>query len=134
MAGLLIGGIDTHTWETGSVTLPIGGNNFRFAARPSLGGWVVAGESVTRAHDARGELLTVELVLGALLLVVTFAGSFIVGLRAWPRSSRSAGARPSSPPTPATSCAPRSASSRPRSTWPSGGHGTRPSTGSHSSA
>ena len=74
--------LPTHTWQTGSVDLPVGGNSFRFAARPSDGGWLVAGESITRAHDAHGELLVVELVFGALLLLVTFTGSFIVGLRA----------------------------------------------------
>jgi signal transduction histidine kinase len=42
----------------------------------------VAGETVGRVSDARGELLIAEVVLGALLLLVTFAGSFVVGLRA----------------------------------------------------
>ena len=42
----------------------------------------MAGESVARVHDARGELLVVEAALGALLLLVTFTGSFVVGLRA----------------------------------------------------
>jgi signal transduction histidine kinase len=72
----------THAWRTGAVTLPTGGVSFRYAAVPSQGGWLVAGESVARAHDARGDLWAVELALGALLLVVTFVGSFIVGLRA----------------------------------------------------
>ena len=49
---------------------------------PTAGGWLVAGESVARVHDARGELLVVEVALGALLLLVTFTGSFVVGLRA----------------------------------------------------
>jgi len=74
--------LPTHTWEQGAVTLPAAGTSFRFAAVPSGDGWLVAGESAARAHDARGELLAVELVLGALLLLVTFTGSFIVGLRA----------------------------------------------------
>ena len=64
------------------MTLPTGGTNFRFGAVPSDGGWLVAGESVIRAHDVQGELLAVEVVLGVLLLGVTFIGSFIVGLRA----------------------------------------------------
>ena len=72
----------THAWGPGAVTLPTGGTNFRFGAVPSDGGWLVAGESVIRAHDVRGELLAVEVVLGVLLLGVTFIGSFIVGLRA----------------------------------------------------
>jgi signal transduction histidine kinase len=71
-----------RTWQAGSVTVSSGGTSFRYAAVPSAKGWLVAGESAARAHDARGELLVVEAALGALLLLVTFTGSFIVGLRA----------------------------------------------------
>jgi len=71
-----------RAWRAGSVTLSSGGTTFRYAAVPRAGGWLVAGESVARVHDARGELLVVEAALGALLLLVTFTGSFIVGLRA----------------------------------------------------
>ncbi|HEY4928006.1 MAG TPA: HAMP domain-containing sensor histidine kinase [Acidimicrobiales bacterium] len=74
--------LPTYAWSTSAVTLPAEGVNFRFVPVPSGGGWLVAGESVIRAHDARNDLLAVEGVLGALLLVVTFIGSFIVGLRA----------------------------------------------------
>ena len=42
----------------------------------------MAGESVVRIGQIRDDLIVVELALGALLLSVTFAGSFIVGLRA----------------------------------------------------
>jgi len=71
-----------HTWQSGAVTLDAGGTSFRFAAQPSAGGWLIAGESMVRAHDVRNQLLAVELALGALLVLVTFTGSFIVGLRA----------------------------------------------------
>ena len=74
--------LPNHAWDRGAVTLPAAGTNFRFAALPSGPGWLVAGESVARAHDVRGDLLAVESVLGSLLLVVAFAGFFIVGLRA----------------------------------------------------
>jgi signal transduction histidine kinase len=74
--------LPAHEWQAGTVSMPTGGGTFRYAAVPSQGGWLVAGESVARAHDARGDLWAVELALGALLLVVTFVGSFIVGLRA----------------------------------------------------
>ncbi len=74
--------LPAYAWSTGAVTLPSQGTNFRFVATPSAGGWLVAGESVIRAHDARNDLLAVEVVLGALLLAVTFVGSFVVGLRA----------------------------------------------------
>ena len=84
VTALSIAGPDlpTRTWNAGSVTLPVGGSDFRFAAVPSGGGWLVAGESVARVSDARNELLLAEVVLGALLLAVTFVGSFVVGLRA----------------------------------------------------
>jgi signal transduction histidine kinase len=60
----------------------IDGRTFRLAAVPSHGGWLVAGESVAKLTESGGDVLLVELVLGALLLLVTFAGSFVVGLRA----------------------------------------------------
>ncbi len=71
----------TH-WTAGTRTAPIAGRNFRLAAAPEAGGWLVAGESVAAVSTAAEDLLVVELVLGALLLVVTFTGSFVVGLRA----------------------------------------------------
>ena len=71
-----------HAWQAGSITLASRGTSFRYAAVPKAGGWLVAGESVARVNDARGELLVVEAALGALLLLVTFTGSFVVGLRA----------------------------------------------------
>jgi signal transduction histidine kinase len=74
--------LPVRAWQAGSVTLSSNGTAFRYAAVPTAGGWLVAGESESRVHDARGELLVVEAALGALLLVVTFTGSFVVGLRA----------------------------------------------------
>ena len=74
--------LPAHAWERGAVTLGADGTTFRFAAKASPDGWLVAGASESRAHDARRDLLAAEVVLGALLLVVTFIGSFIVGIRA----------------------------------------------------
>ena len=74
--------LPVHLWQAGAVTLPTAASSFRYASSPSAGGWLVVGESVARAHAARGELLAVELVLGTLLLLVTFSGSCVVGLRA----------------------------------------------------
>jgi signal transduction histidine kinase len=71
-----------YDWSGGSATLPTGGSTFRFTSVRSERGWLVAGESVVRIGQIRGDLVAVELALGALLLVVTFTGSFIVGLRA----------------------------------------------------
>jgi signal transduction histidine kinase len=69
-------------WSAGTTTLAMAGSTFRLRAEPSQGGWLVAGESVARLDQVRNELLVAEALLGALLLVVTFAGSFVVGLRA----------------------------------------------------
>jgi signal transduction histidine kinase len=71
-----------HTWAEGPTTLGVNGSAFRFVAHPSDGGWLVAGESIAKIGQVRGDLILVELVLGALLLIVTFGGSFVVGLRA----------------------------------------------------
>lgn len=69
-------------WSDGGVTLPTAGSPFRFDSTRVDGGWLVAGESVSKIGQDRGQLLIAEGVLGALLLVVTFVGSFVVGLRA----------------------------------------------------
>jgi signal transduction histidine kinase len=69
-------------WSTGTTTVAMSGSTFRLRAEPSQGGWLVAGESVARLDQVRNELLLAEALLGALLLLVTFAGSFVVGLRA----------------------------------------------------
>jgi len=84
IAALTVGAptLPTDEWTAGTSTQATEGSAFRFAAVPSAGGWLVAGESVAKVTEANGDILLVELVLGALLLVVTFSGSFIVGLRA----------------------------------------------------
>ncbi len=64
------------------MTLTTAGTSFRFDAINSSGRILVAGESVGRIGEVRDELLIAETVLGVLLLVVTFIGSFLVGLRA----------------------------------------------------
>ncbi len=71
-----------RAWTTGATTRAIGGRDFRLSAVPARGGWLVAGESVAEVTKSGGDVLLVELVLGALLLLVTFTGSFVVGLRA----------------------------------------------------
>jgi len=69
-------------WAPGITARSIDGRTFRFAAAESGGGWLVAGESVGKVAESNGDVLLVEVVLGSLLLLVTFTGSFIVGLRA----------------------------------------------------
>ncbi len=74
--------LPSRVWSTGTTTLPMAGSTFRLRAEPAQGGWLVAGESIARLDQVRNELLVAEALLGALLLLVTFAGSFVVGLRA----------------------------------------------------
>ncbi len=74
--------LPAHAWQAGPATLTVAGSDFRLAATRVRGSWVVAGESIARIGQARDDLILVELVLGALLIVVTFTGSFLVGLRA----------------------------------------------------
>jgi signal transduction histidine kinase len=74
--------LPSRRWSAGTVTLAMAGSTFRLRAEPSQSGWLVAGESVARLDQVRNELLVAEALLGALLLLVTFAGSFVVGLRA----------------------------------------------------
>jgi signal transduction histidine kinase len=75
-------GLPAHHWSHGGVTLSTAGSEFRFDTTSVNGGWLVAGESISKIGQARDQLLIAEGVLGALLLVVTFVGSFVVGLRA----------------------------------------------------
>ena len=74
--------LPAHRWSTEPVGMTTAGSPFRFDALTTPYGWLVAGESVVKVGQARDELLIAEGVLGALLLLVTFAGSFVVGLRA----------------------------------------------------
>jgi two-component system, OmpR family, sensor histidine kinase CiaH len=69
-------------WSTGVETLAMAGATFRLHAIRSGSGWLVAGESVGQFDRVNGELLIAEGLLGMLLLIVAFAGSLIVGLRA----------------------------------------------------
>jgi signal transduction histidine kinase len=58
------------------------GTPFRFQAIESGAGWLVAGESLAQVDGVQSALLSPELILGTALLVVTFIGSLIIGLRA----------------------------------------------------
>lgn len=69
-------------WTTGVTTLSTSGSTIRFDAIETKDGWLVAGESVLKVTQARDQLLIAEALLGALLLIVTFSGSFVIGLRA----------------------------------------------------
>jgi signal transduction histidine kinase len=69
-------------WTTGSTIVKVHGTPFRFQAIRSGDGWLVAGESLAQLGRVQSALIAPELLFGALLLVTTFIGSLIIGLRA----------------------------------------------------
>ncbi len=75
-------GLPAHQWTAGQTTMSVAGSAFRLDAVSRGNGWLVAGESVSKIAQDRDDLLIAEAVLGTLLLLVTFGGSFIIGLRA----------------------------------------------------
>ena len=74
--------LPVRRWTPGGITLAAAGSTFRFDAKSSNGVWLVAGESILKVAQAHDDMLIAESLLGALLLLVTFIGSFMVGLRA----------------------------------------------------
>jgi signal transduction histidine kinase len=71
-----------RTWSIGASTVEIKGTDFRFQAILSGDGWLVAGESLAQLERVQSALIAPELLFGILLLVGTFIGSLIIGLRA----------------------------------------------------
>ncbi len=72
-----------RAWREGATTLPLGATPFRFdAIRTRGGGVLVAGESLAQLNRVRSALGGPELALGLILLVLTFGGSLLIGLRA----------------------------------------------------
>ncbi len=71
-----------RTWSAGASTVAIKGTDFRFQAVRRGDGWLVAGESLAQLERVQSALVGPELLFGILLLVATFVGSLIIGLRA----------------------------------------------------
>jgi len=71
-----------RTWDTGASTVAIKGTDFRFQAVRTGDGWLVAGESLAQLERVQSALIGPEVLFGILLLVTTFIGSLIIGLRA----------------------------------------------------
>lgn len=72
-----------RTWDgSAPVAFELAGATFRFQSVPVGSGWLVAGQSTAQVGRVRDALLTPELLLGLALLVVVYAGSLIIGLRA----------------------------------------------------
>jgi two-component system sensor histidine kinase CiaH len=64
------------------VTVDIHGHAFRLDAAPVDGGWLVAGKSLAEQTHVEGVLLTGELIAGPVLLLATYLGTLVIGLKA----------------------------------------------------
>jgi two-component system heavy metal sensor histidine kinase CusS len=71
-----------RTWSAGASTIDVDGTPFRFMAQPDGSGWLVAGESLSQLDRVQSALTGPELLFGVILLIVTFIGSLVIGLRA----------------------------------------------------
>jgi len=69
-------------WTAGATTIDTGGTPFRFDATPSGTGWLVAGESIGQIRRVQSTLVVPEILVGAVVLVVVYAGALLIGLRA----------------------------------------------------
>jgi signal transduction histidine kinase len=66
----------------GPLTAEIGGHSFRLDQIKVGGGWLVAGKSLSEQTRVEGVLLTGELIAGPILLVATYLGTLVIGLKA----------------------------------------------------
>ncbi|HUY22982.1 MAG TPA: HAMP domain-containing sensor histidine kinase [Acidimicrobiales bacterium] len=64
------------------VTATVGTSSFRTMSIRSGAGWLIAGQSVAEANHARGVLVISEAIAGPVLLVATFLGLLVIGLKA----------------------------------------------------
>jgi signal transduction histidine kinase len=65
-----------------SVTMDIATHPFRLDATPMAGGWLVAGQSLSDQTHVENVLLAGELIAGPILLLATFLGTLVIGLKA----------------------------------------------------
>jgi len=63
-------------------TIDIAGHSFRVAAARVEGGWLVAGQSLAEEAHVQEVLLTGELIAGPLLLLATYLGTLVIGIKA----------------------------------------------------
>ncbi|HXR53767.1 MAG TPA: HAMP domain-containing sensor histidine kinase, partial [Acidimicrobiales bacterium] len=64
------------------ITLDINGHSFRLAEVPVQGGWLVGGQSLAEEEHVERVLLAVEIIAGPIVLVATFLGTSVIGLKA----------------------------------------------------
>jgi signal transduction histidine kinase len=75
--------LPTVTWVAGRpVTLTIQGHAFRLEAAHVDGGWLVAGKSLAEQTHVEQVLLAGELIAGPVLLLATYLGTLVIGLKA----------------------------------------------------
>jgi signal transduction histidine kinase len=74
--------LPSRQWTAGATTIDAGGTSFRFEATKSGSGWLVAGESIAQIRKVQTTLVLPEVLFGAVVLVVVFAGAWAIGLRA----------------------------------------------------
>lgn len=71
-----------RVWASGASTVSIGGSPFRFYVVQSGSEYFIGGESLAQLQHVRDALLAPEILFGVVLLLVVYAGSLIIGLRA----------------------------------------------------
>jgi two-component system sensor histidine kinase CiaH len=71
-----------RSWNSAPTTIDVSGTAFRFRASPSGSSWLVAEASVAQIQRVQNALLLPEILLGAAVLVLVYAGALVVGLRA----------------------------------------------------
>ena len=64
------------------VTVDIGGHSFRLDVVPLESGWLVAGKSLAEQAHVERVLLTGELIAGPVLVLATYLGTLVIGLKA----------------------------------------------------
>ena len=76
--------LSTTKWvRTGRpVTIDVDGHSFRLDAAPAAGGWLVAGKSLAEVSHIERVLLTGELIAGPVLLMATYLGTLVIGIKA----------------------------------------------------
>ncbi|HVC69192.1 MAG TPA: HAMP domain-containing sensor histidine kinase [Acidimicrobiales bacterium] len=74
---------DTN-WIRGGrpVTLDLSGHSFRLDEQAVKGGWLIGGQSLAEQEHVEQVLLTVEIIAGPIVLIATFLGTFVIGLKA----------------------------------------------------
>lgn len=69
-------------WVTGNGSIRLGRSTYGVRAVSFDSGWLVAGESLADVERVRDSLINAELIFGAVLLILMYGASFVVGMRA----------------------------------------------------